>query len=239
MPSLFSCSAATCSGILALLDEAALHAVGDIGELDAAVADRRAAMRMQDIGSGADCRRDGERFALQEARIAVEIADHLRRPAPIRCSARSARLRQTTGTGRDPRRSAWRLCAWAWRSYVVRASTNPSARMSVLRQRRAEFCHGAAFLACLSVPEFGFDKDRMADQVAQRQSMHRACAASLMLLFGACSTGEQVVAPTGTEQAGFVPSAPPDNQADPAIVTAGDLVEQKKGARTGRPAKPG
>ena len=67
----------------------------------------------------------------------------------------------------------------------------------------------------------------MADQVAQRQSMHRACAASLMLLFGACSTGEQVVAPTGTEQAGFVPSAPPDNQADPAIVTAGDLVEQK------------
>ncbi len=75
----------------------------------------------------------------------------------------------------------------------------------------------------------------MADQVAQRQSMHRACAASLMLLFGACSTGEQVVAPTGTEQAGFVPSAPPDNPADPAIVTAGDLVEQK---RAPEPAAP-
>ena len=76
----------------------------------------------------------------------------------------------------------------------------------------------------------------MADQVAQRQLVHWACAASLMLLLGACSTGEQV-APTASEQAGFVPSAPPDSPADPPIVTAGDLVEQKRAPEPAAPPR--
>jgi hypothetical protein len=52
-----------------------------------------------------------------------------------------------------------------------------------------------------------------------------------MLLLGACSTAEQV-APNDASQAGFVPSAPPENVADPPIVTAGNLVEEKTAAQT-------
>jgi len=43
-------------GELALLDEAALHGVLDVGELDAAVADDAAAVLFQDAGRGADSR---------------------------------------------------------------------------------------------------------------------------------------------------------------------------------------
>jgi hypothetical protein len=65
----------------------------------------------------------------------------------------------------------------------------------------------------------------MADQVARRWFMRWACAASLMLLVGACSTAEQP-APE-TDQAGFVPSASNEKSTEPSIVTAGPLVEQK------------
>jgi hypothetical protein len=66
----------------------------------------------------------------------------------------------------------------------------------------------------------------MADQMAQTRFKSWACAASLMLLLGACSTAEQATS-TETDQAGFVPSATTDNSAQPPIVTAGDLVQQK------------
>jgi hypothetical protein len=66
----------------------------------------------------------------------------------------------------------------------------------------------------------------MADQVTRRWFMHWACAASLILLLGACSTAEQA-ATKETDQAGFVPSASSEKSAEPPIVTSGDLVEQK------------
>lgn len=66
----------------------------------------------------------------------------------------------------------------------------------------------------------------MADQVAPRWFRHWGCAASLIVLLGACSTGEQE-ASTDTDQAGFVPSASTGKSADPPIVTAGELMNQK------------
>jgi hypothetical protein len=66
----------------------------------------------------------------------------------------------------------------------------------------------------------------MVDQVARRWFIHWACAASLVLLPAACSTAEQA-ASTGTDQAGFVPSATTEKSAGPPIVTAGDLNQQK------------
>jgi hypothetical protein len=66
----------------------------------------------------------------------------------------------------------------------------------------------------------------MADQVARTRFKSWACAASLMLLLGACSTTEQATS-TETDQAGFVPSATTESSTDPPIVTAGDLVQQK------------
>jgi hypothetical protein len=65
----------------------------------------------------------------------------------------------------------------------------------------------------------------MADQVARRWLINWACAASLMLFLGACSTAEQVS--TETDQAGFVPSASTDKSTEPPIVTASDLMQQK------------
>ena len=66
----------------------------------------------------------------------------------------------------------------------------------------------------------------MADQVAGRWITHSACAAGLMLFLGACSTAEQA-ASTATDQTGSVPSASTEQSAEPTIVTASDLVEQK------------
>jgi hypothetical protein len=73
---------------------------------------------------------------------------------------------------------------------------------------------------------FGLKWAEMADQVASRWFTHWACATSLMLLLGACSTAEQA-ASTDTNQAGFVPSASTEKSAEPPIVTAGELVQQK------------
>jgi hypothetical protein len=76
------------------------------------------------------------------------------------------------------------------------------------------------------MPEFAVTRARMADQVKPGWFTHWACAASLMLILGACSTAEQA-ASTDNDQAGFVPSASTEKSAEPPIVTAGDLVQQK------------
>ncbi len=67
--------------VLALLDEAALHRVGDVGKLDAAVADGRAAMPVEDRGMRARLLVERDALALQKPAIAADIADdlHLRR----------------------------------------------------------------------------------------------------------------------------------------------------------------
>ncbi len=63
--------------VLTLLDETALHGVGDIGELYPAVPDRRAAVLVEYPRSGARFPGDRDGFAQQQAAIAAEIADHL------------------------------------------------------------------------------------------------------------------------------------------------------------------
>ena len=63
--------------VLAFLHEAALHAVLHVRELHAAVADRAAAVLREEERVLADFRRHGNRLALQEAHVAVDVADHL------------------------------------------------------------------------------------------------------------------------------------------------------------------
>ena len=64
-------------GVFALLDEAALDAVLDVGELDAAVADAAASEEGEVEGVLADGGRHLDAFALQEAGVAVDVADDL------------------------------------------------------------------------------------------------------------------------------------------------------------------
>ena len=64
-------------GVFAFLDEAALDAVLDVGELDAAVADAAAAEEGEVEGVLADCGRHLDALALQEAGVAVDVADDL------------------------------------------------------------------------------------------------------------------------------------------------------------------
>jgi len=61
--------------ILALLDEAALDAVLDVGHLDARIANGRAAVKMQRRSSRTDSGRYNDRLAQQEALVAVDVAD--------------------------------------------------------------------------------------------------------------------------------------------------------------------
>ena len=63
--------------ILAFLDETALHAVLDVRELHAAVADRGAAMTGEDERILADLVRHRDGLALEKAHVAVDVADHL------------------------------------------------------------------------------------------------------------------------------------------------------------------
>ena len=65
--------------VLALLAQAALHAVLDVGHLDARVADRRAAVEVERLRGRADARRDDDRLAEEEALVAVGVADDLDR----------------------------------------------------------------------------------------------------------------------------------------------------------------
>ena len=62
--------------ILALLDETALDAVLDVRQLHAAVADRRAAVLRQHKGVLAHLGRNGDRLALEEPHVAVDVTDH-------------------------------------------------------------------------------------------------------------------------------------------------------------------
>jgi hypothetical protein len=62
--------------------------------------------------------------------------------------------------------------------------------------------------------------------VAQKWFMHWACAASLLLQLGACSTAEET-ASTETDRARFVPSSSTVRSTEPSIVTAGELMQQK------------
>ena len=64
-------------GVLALLDEPALHAVRHVRELHAAVADRRAAVYREHEGVLADFVRDRDRLSLQKPHVAVDVSDHL------------------------------------------------------------------------------------------------------------------------------------------------------------------
>ena len=64
---------------LALLDEAFLHAVGDIRQLDARVADRRAAVMRERHRVRAHLRRDGHEVAREQALVAALVADDLDR----------------------------------------------------------------------------------------------------------------------------------------------------------------
>src|SRR5690606_18485727 len=59
-------------------DQSPLHAVIDIGELDPAVADGAAAEVVEDLVPIADGLGEGVGAALQQALIAVEVADELR-----------------------------------------------------------------------------------------------------------------------------------------------------------------
>jgi len=61
--------------ILPRLDEPALDAILDVGELDPAVADRAATECVQPPGIGANLVRDLDRFSRQQSGIAVEIGD--------------------------------------------------------------------------------------------------------------------------------------------------------------------
>ncbi len=63
--------------MLAFLDEAALHGVGDVGELHAAVPDRRAAVLVEGACPGARLLRDLDRLAHEKPAVAAEIADDL------------------------------------------------------------------------------------------------------------------------------------------------------------------
>ena len=65
-------------GVLALFHQAALHAVGDIRQLDAAVADRAAAVLVEDAGLGPDLGADKHRLAEEQAFIATQVAKDLR-----------------------------------------------------------------------------------------------------------------------------------------------------------------
>lgn len=64
-------------GVFSLPDEAALHAVLDVGEFDAAIADGAAAVAVGDADVLADARGDEDAVALEEALIAVAIAEDL------------------------------------------------------------------------------------------------------------------------------------------------------------------
>ena len=61
--------------VLALLDEAALHAVFDVGEFDAAVADGAAAVAMEEGGGGALGGADFVAVAEEEAFVAAAVGD--------------------------------------------------------------------------------------------------------------------------------------------------------------------
>ncbi len=63
--------------ILSLTDEAALHAVLDIGKLDAGVADRRATVLGEDERVLAHLIGNRNGIALQKTHVAVDVADHL------------------------------------------------------------------------------------------------------------------------------------------------------------------
>ena len=65
--------------VLALLDEAALDAVLDVGQLDARVANRRPTVHVEGRGGGADARRDENRLAEEQALVPVRVADYLHR----------------------------------------------------------------------------------------------------------------------------------------------------------------
>jgi hypothetical protein len=62
---------------LALLDQSPLEAVGVVGELDPAVADRAAAELVQDRGLGAGLGVDDEAVAGEQAVVAVPVGDDL------------------------------------------------------------------------------------------------------------------------------------------------------------------
>jgi hypothetical protein len=115
----------------------------------------------------------------------------------------------------------------AWADRCPRCLTTrfgPSARPKGTGTSSAAFCHGVAFLDCHKAICLGM---RFFDGENGRQGGSKvvhafACAASLMLLLAACSTAEQV-----EDQAGFVPSASTEKSAEPPIVTASDLNQQK------------
>ena len=65
--------------VLALLAQAALHAVLDVGHLDARVANRRAAVKLESPSRGADLRRHRDIVAQEKALVAVDVADDLGR----------------------------------------------------------------------------------------------------------------------------------------------------------------
>src|SRR4029079_6429460 len=61
--------------VLAALDQAALDAVGDVGELYPAVADRAAPERVQAMRIGANLRSHLDGIAFEKASIAAQIGD--------------------------------------------------------------------------------------------------------------------------------------------------------------------
>lgn len=64
--------------VLSVAHEAAPHAVGDVRELDAAVSEGAAAMLVQQVGLRPGVGPENEVLALQEAGVAVPVADDVR-----------------------------------------------------------------------------------------------------------------------------------------------------------------
>ena len=87
--------------VLALFDQAALDAILAVGELDAAVADRAAAVLVQHVGAGAHLGRDRHARAEQQALVAAQVTDDFDLRSELRVT-----LDQSADGGRKTRRKA-------------------------------------------------------------------------------------------------------------------------------------
>lgn len=97
--------------ILAFLDQAALDAVGGIGELDAAIADRRAAIAVQQRRLFAHLAGDLEAVADEHTPVARLVGDDIEIGRDVAVAFDEA-TDSGRETGRRLRRSALRLSAW-------------------------------------------------------------------------------------------------------------------------------
>jgi hypothetical protein len=94
--------------ILAFLDQAALHTVLHVGQLDAAVLDGAAAVTVEHVRAGANLGRDRHALAEQQPLVAAEVADDLDLGRELRVTldepahgGRQARRQAACGQDRD------------------------------------------------------------------------------------------------------------------------------------------